>query len=86
MIDVDKLYDESARAFLALSTLLGEDDFFHGTARPGLLDASVFAYVHLLLDETLDWQDRRLSEQVGKFKNLQEHRNRILEMYFKSEQ
>lgn len=45
---------------------------------PSLFDAAVFAYTHLLLDESMQWQDRRLSEMVVQTPQLVKHRNRIL--------
>lgn len=81
-IDEDDLYAEAAKAFQALSTLLGEDENFFGSAQPGLFDASVFAYTHLLLDNRLGWQNKRMSEALRRNANLVQHRERILEKYF----
>ena len=49
---------------------------------PGLFDASVFAYTHLLLDENLDWKDKRLTESLEQYGNLVEHQRRIVEGWF----
>ncbi|KAI1104470.1 hypothetical protein F4804DRAFT_306994 [Jackrogersella minutella] len=72
------LYKGAGEAFGALSTALGSDVWFFGASQPGLFDASVFAYTHLLLDQRLAWVDRTLTEMVEGFPNLIEHRDRIL--------
>jgi metaxin len=41
-----------------------------------LFDASVFAYTHLLLDESLNWQNTRLVDSLKKSGNLVQHRQR----------
>ena len=82
MIDADALYRDSDKALEALSKLLGDDEFFFGERRPGLFDASVFAYTHIFLDESLDWKQKRLQEALEQFGNLVEHRKRIVEGWF----
>ena len=49
---------------------------------PGLFDASVFAYTHILLDENLDWEDKRLTKALKQYSNLAEHQRRIVEGWF----
>ncbi|KAI8966624.1 hypothetical protein F5Y11DRAFT_109956 [Daldinia sp. FL1419] len=78
-VDSRKLYVEVREAFEALSTVLGSGDWFFDALEPSLFDATVFSYTHLLLDEGLAWEDKRLSEIVSEFPNLVEHRNRILQ-------
>jgi metaxin len=78
----DELYLEAEMAFLALSTLLGEDGHFFGKDKPTLFDASVFAYNHLLLDESLGWQNTRLADSLRNMDNLVQHRQRLLTSYF----
>ncbi|KAI1091940.1 hypothetical protein F5B19DRAFT_247939 [Rostrohypoxylon terebratum] len=73
------LYEGAREAFEALSTILGDDDWFFGTVQPGLFDAKVFSYTHLLLDDRLVWGDWTLTEIVMEFPNLVAHRDRILE-------
>ena len=77
----DILHDAS-EALSALSTLLGEDQWFFGSERAALFDASVFAYTHLLLEDGLEWKDNQLREQIEKYGNLVQHRRRILELYY----
>jgi metaxin len=79
----DELYLEAENAFLALSTLLGEDGHFFGKDKPTLFDASVFAYNHLLLDESLGWQNTRLADSLRNMDNLVQHRQRLLTSYFR---
>lgn len=83
VIDAETLYRECDKALAALSQLLGDDTFFFAADRPGLFDASVFAYTNPLLDDSLDWQEPRLSRGLRTFQNLVEHRQRILKRYFR---
>jgi metaxin len=83
-IDEDDLYAEVVGAFQALSTLLGDDENFFGTAQPNLFDASVFAYTHLLLDNNLGWQNKRIPDSLRRNANLVQHRQRIVDKYFSS--
>ncbi|KAM5468458.1 hypothetical protein MferCBS49748_003505 [Microsporum ferrugineum] len=81
-IDADDLLAEAKSAFCALSVVLGSDDFFFGRAKPGLFDASVFAYTHLILDQTLGWQRNPLATYLSRHENLVQHRQRLLDTYF----
>lgn len=81
-IDEDDLYAEAANAFTALSTLLNQDENFFGQSQPGLFDASVFAYTHLLLEDNIAWRNTKLSVALKRNANLVRHRQRILEKYF----
>ena len=82
--EVNTLYTEARLAFSALSTLLDENEWFFGRDRPGLFDASVFAYTYLTLDleELMGWKDRRLTETLEGFDNLRAHCKRISERYY----
>jgi metaxin len=84
VITAESLYHQAEEAFAALEMLLGKDDWFFGASRPGLFDASVFAYTHLLLDDGLGkgWLDTRLRDTLMSRKRLISHRNRILVSYF----
>ncbi|KAI9662082.1 MAG: hypothetical protein M1829_006221 [Trizodia sp. TS-e1964] len=85
LIDPQDIYNEASRALEALSAHLGADNWFFNAEQPGLFDASVFAYTHLLLDENLGWaQQDQLAQMVRKSGNLVSHRNRILSTYFRS--
>ncbi|KAK7992026.1 hypothetical protein PG988_000820 [Apiospora saccharicola] len=72
------LYIGAEQAFEALSAGLGSDEWFFGNSRPGLFDAAVFAYTHLLLDDNLAWIDTRLRDSLLKFPALVGHRKRLL--------
>jgi metaxin len=80
VINGPDLYRQAEEAFAALEMALGSDEWFFGAKRPGLFDASVFAYTHLLLDEELGrgWVDTTLCDAVRARKNLVGHRERIL--------
>lgn len=84
VINSEKLYRDAEEAFSALEMVLGDDKWFFGNEKPGLFDASVFAYTHLLMDEGLGkgWVDTRLTDAVMARKKLAEHRKRILSAYF----
>ncbi|KAI4262487.1 MAG: hypothetical protein L6R42_002340 [Xanthoria sp. 1 TBL-2021] len=87
VIDLSALYRESDNAFSALSELLGGDDWFFGEAEPGLFDAGVFAYTHLLCDENMGWKpdEERLGNSLreGKWKNLVEHERRVFDRCYR---
>ena len=82
VIDAEALYIEAEDAFRALSMLLQHDQWFFGAKQANLMDACVFAYTHLLLDDALEWSDRRLNEDLKKYSNLVKHRDRLMENYF----
>lgn len=84
VIDAEVLYSQAEEAFVALESLLGNDDWFFSASIPGLFDASVFAYTHLLLDARLGkgWLDTRLRDALMSRKRLTSHRNRIFTSYF----
>jgi metaxin len=84
VITAETLYNQAEEAFAALEMLLGKDDWFFGASKPGLFDASVFAYTHLLLDDNLGkgWLDTRLRDALMSRKRLILHRNRIASTYF----
>lgn len=73
---------EAEKAFDALSTLLGQDKWFFERDGPTLFDASVFAYVHLILTDGMRWKENYLGERVKGFGNLVKHQERILELYY----
>lgn len=81
IVDADVLLKEAEEAFGALSQLLGEKEWFFGAEKPGLFDASVFAYLHLMMDEGLRWGHNPLAEGLRRFENLAGHRERIVERY-----
>lgn len=81
VIDVDAIYQESRKAFEALSELLGDNRCFFAQDVPGLFDASVFAYTHILLAE-FGWKDLRLRKQLVQFQNLVDHQQRLISDYF----
>ncbi|KAJ5091528.1 hypothetical protein NUU61_006398 [Penicillium alfredii] len=80
-IDVADLEGDAGGAFEALSTLLGEDEHFFGRPNPGLFDASVFAYTHLVLDEEMGWKQNRLAQLLREHPNLVQHRDRLLKFF-----
>ena len=84
VIDVRDLYREADRAFEALSILLGDGPWFFDAEQPGLFDASVFAYTHLLLADGMAWKGERLVRAVRGRANLERHCERILSRYFHS--
>ncbi|KAL8666756.1 MAG: hypothetical protein Q9202_001294 [Teloschistes flavicans] len=81
VIDIGMLYRESDNALAALSQLLGDHAWFFDEDAPGLFDAAVFAYTHLLLDHGLGWrsEEERLGRGLrdGRWKNLIDHERRV---------
>ncbi|KAL1606375.1 hypothetical protein SLS60_003777 [Paraconiothyrium brasiliense] len=84
IIDAEELYKQAEEAFEALETALGEDFWFFGAEKPGLFDASVFSYTHLLMDDSLGngWTDTRLRDALLKRRHLTSHRDRIVSSHF----
>ena len=82
ILDVDELLGEADNAFEALDILLKDDVWFFGAKNPGLFDAGVFAYTHLILDRGLGWRDERLMEVLMSREGLVRHRERIVSGYF----
>lgn len=84
IVNAETLYNQAEEAFIALESLLGDDEWFFGAEKPGLFDASVFAYTHLLLDDGLGkgWLDTHLRDTLMSRQRLVAHRNKILEKYF----
>jgi metaxin len=80
-IDVAALEGDAQNAFEALSTLLAEDEHFFGRPNPGLFDATVFAYTHLILDEDMGWKHNRLAQLLRQHTNLVQHRERLLRFF-----
>ncbi|KAI1938090.1 hypothetical protein LOZ66_003678 [Ophidiomyces ophidiicola] len=80
--EVDSLLSAAKDAFEVLSTVLKDQAYFTGTDTPGILDASLFAYTHLILDESFGWKRNPLKKYLNKYENLVRHRNRILQAYF----
>ncbi|KAL2855833.1 hypothetical protein BJY01DRAFT_203815 [Aspergillus pseudoustus] len=80
-IDASALEAEAAEALEALSTLLGDDIHFFNRPNPGLFDASVFAYTHLILDSKMDWKYNRLEQLLSQHENLVQHRERLLKFF-----
>ena len=83
VIDVEALFRDAQKAWEALSELLAEDKYFFGEDEPGLFDASVFAYTYLLLSDSMNWKDQRLSSGLARHNNLVDHSERISQQYFR---
>ncbi|KAL0942449.1 uncharacterized protein CTRU02_200335 [Colletotrichum truncatum] len=86
VVDPARIYADARSAFEALAALLNESEgggggggtgWFFAAEDPTLFDASVFAYTHLLLDDTFGWADRTLSEVLMEFPVLVRHRERL---------
>jgi glutathione S-transferase len=73
---------DAANALSALSELLAENQWFFGQKQPSMLDASVFAYTQLILDESLQWGENELAKHASQHQNLVDHRDRILNQFF----
>ncbi|MCJ1389856.1 hypothetical protein MMC18_002713 [Xylographa bjoerkii] len=84
IVSPDTLIAEADGAFAALSTLLGDNDWFFGVEEPGLFDASVFAYTYLLLDG-MKWEEGTLEKKLREYGNLVEHKDRIARKFYRSD-
>ncbi|TGZ85522.1 hypothetical protein EX30DRAFT_346051 [Ascodesmis nigricans] len=78
------IYADADSAFSSLATLLADQggDWFFGAAEPGLFDATVYSYTHLIL--TLPW-DRRaatLQHTLRKYDILVAHERRLHALTF----
>ncbi|EAW07514.1 putative mitochondrial outer membrane protein (Sam35) [Aspergillus clavatus NRRL 1] len=80
-VDAAALEADAADAFEALSALLGDNLHFFDRPNPGLFDASVFAYTHLILDEGMGWKQNRLGQLLRQHENLVQHRERLLKFF-----
>lgn len=90
-LDLERLFKDADDAFDALSTLLGAQDWFTCTlrnesGRPGLLDASVFAYTHVILTLFSSLgkcsPGERLRASITTRSNLLDHHGRIAKKYY----
>ena len=66
-------------AFEALEALLGKDEWFFGQREPGLLDAAVFAFTHLILELHVG----RLEAILRDCEGLVRHQQRIQARFFR---
>lgn len=84
---MDDIYARAALALDCFATVLAdeEDGWVLGgddDGRPTLVDAALFAYTHLLLDEGMGWKDERLVRSVERFAPLRKHHDRIMREYY----
>ncbi|KOS21601.1 Metaxin-1 [Escovopsis weberi] len=71
------LLADARDALAAIAALLADDEWFFSAPAPGLFDAEVFAYTHLVLDDGIGWADDELARCVAAFDNLVRHRDRL---------
>jgi metaxin len=81
-LDVDDIYASALSAFEALSILLGESAWFFSSPQPTLFDAAIFAYTHLLLNERLNWREKKLVRGLRTHANLVAHQERLYQTYW----
>lgn len=72
------LEDEEKELGAGNGWVLGGDD----KGNPTLLDAALFAYTHLLLDESMGWKDKRLMRSVERWGPLKRHHDRIMREFY----
>lgn len=81
VISATDIYADATSAFSALSVALGDrDEWFWGKPKPGLFDAEVFAYCHLILKAMP--QEAALRSCLCKWRNLVEFERRVREEWF----
>ncbi|KAK6422796.1 hypothetical protein LTR95_016618 [Oleoguttula sp. CCFEE 5521] len=76
----EEIFSGAEDAFAALNSLLGSAEWIFEV--PSMLDAALFAYTHLILEEGMAWGDNKLGEMLGKHSALVVHRDRVLSDYF----
>jgi metaxin len=90
-LDLERLCKDADDAFEALSTLLGDHEWFTSgsgdhTSQPGILDASVYAYTHVILtlfsSLSEDSPGEKLRASIIKRSNLLDHHGRIAKRYY----
>ncbi|KAK5739564.1 hypothetical protein LTR17_005253 [Elasticomyces elasticus] len=79
-IDEAEIMGDAEEAFAALAELLGGREWFFGQEKPGLFDASVHAYLELLIGEGMQWKENKLGEMVKKYEGLVKHREKVKEI------
>ena len=84
VLDPQALYVHAGQAFQALSTLLADNDFFFEQTTPGMFDASLFAYSHIILDDSLNFINPTLKLALQQHPNLIQHRDRLMHGFFSS--
>jgi metaxin len=74
----EDIYADAAAAWEALSAALGPHEWFLGRNEPGWLDASVFAYTHLVAT-ALRWceGENQLARSLLRYGNLLRHEERV---------
>ncbi|KAL0263716.1 hypothetical protein SLS55_002697 [Diplodia seriata] len=86
VVDAETIYSAAEDALRALESALGADRWFFGARRPGVFDAAVFAYTHLLLTQDLGgaggWAKSRLGDAVRARQRLVRHQERVSEAFF----
>ncbi|EPX71431.1 metaxin 1 [Schizosaccharomyces octosporus yFS286] len=74
-LDADTIFEDAARAFSSLSSLLGNLTYFFDKDSPSILDISLFSHAELILHLPLKNDQLRLS--LTSNKNLLELANRV---------
>ncbi|CUS14117.1 unnamed protein product [Tuber aestivum] len=82
VLDPRRIYADAGAALEAISTMLGKDTWFFGGGDPGLFDASVFAYTHLILNLRWHTGENTLFRAVMEHDNLLGHERRIRDAFF----
>ncbi|RIA88955.1 hypothetical protein C1645_773609 [Glomus cerebriforme] len=74
VLDKEEIYQEADEALQAISTVLGDTDYFFGSRLPTIIDAVIFSYIHVILNIPL----RRVKVPP----NLLKYSERIYNDYF----
>jgi metaxin len=75
----EDIYADAAAAWEALSQALADNEWFLGAKEPGVLDAAVFAYSHLLLKLEWDQAEDGVRRSLERWENLVQHERRVRE-------
>lgn len=77
VLTADEVYADADAAWAALEEILGGDEWFFGAQAPGLVDAAVFAYTHLVLGVRWDGAEAGVVTRLRACKALVGHEKRV---------
>ncbi|QSL64319.1 hypothetical protein MERGE_001619 [Pneumocystis wakefieldiae] len=80
LLNAKEVYTDASYALHALSIKLGQDNWFFGAEDPSYIDATLFAYTHLVL--SINLPDDTLAREIKKHENLVKHAERVSNICF----
>ncbi|KAG4303790.1 hypothetical protein PORY_002815 [Pneumocystis oryctolagi] len=77
LLNAREIYADAYHALSALSTRLGQDEWFFGAKSPTFIDATLFSYTYLVL--SIQLPNNTLMNSLKKYTNLVNHATRLWE-------